>query len=125
MMDPEPWVSRPHPGPRGTPLRVSAKDLERLEAAVRPAKAEKRIVQRAQAALLMAQGVSIRDTAKALEVTDRTVRRWRQRFLRTGDIVAALADAPRSGRPRTLSRTPMRRGLRPKGAGSPKTSASP
>jgi hypothetical protein len=104
MVDPEPWMSRPHPGPRGKPLPLSRGDRERVEAAIRPAKVEKRVVLRAEAALLMATGVSTRDTAKALGVNDRTVRRWRQRFLQTGDIVAALADARRSGRPPSLSR---------------------
>ena len=121
MLDPEPWVSRPHPGPRGKALPLSREERDRVEAAVRPAKTEKRIVRRAEAALLMAQGVSIRDTAKALGVNDRTVRRWRRRFLQTGDIVAALADAPRSGRPHTLSRTPTRRGSKPRRAGCPRT----
>ena len=90
-------------------MPMSCEVAEQVKAAVRPSKAEKRVVLRGQAALLMSQGVSIRDTAKALGVNDRTVRRWRQRFLQTGDIIAALADAPRSGRPRALSRTRMPR----------------
>jgi hypothetical protein len=110
MVDPELWVSRPHPGPRGKPLPLSRKDREKLEAAIRPATAEKRIVCRAEAALLMADGVSIGDTSKALGVDARTVERWRKRFLEADTIEAALADAPRSGRPRSLSRRSTRRG---------------
>jgi transposase-like protein len=44
--------------------------------------------------LAMADGLSIVDTAKALHVKDRTVRRWRKRFKDAQDAVAALADAP-------------------------------
>jgi len=103
---------------------MAREDRERMEAAIRPAKAEKRIVRRAEAALLMSEGVSTRDTAKALGVNDRTVRRWRRRFLQADDIVAALADAPRSGRPVSLSRTPMPPASRPRHANRPATSAS-
>jgi hypothetical protein len=108
MVDPELWVNRPHPGPRGKPLPLSRKDREKLEAAIRPATAEKRIVRRAEAWLLMADGVSIRDTGAALGVDDATVWRWRKRFQQADSIETALADAPRSGRPRALSRRPMR-----------------
>jgi hypothetical protein len=104
MVDPEPWVNRPHPGPRGKPLPLSRKDRAKLEAAMRPATAEKRVVRRAEAALLMAAGVSVRDTGQALGADPRTVERWRKRFLTAETIEAALADAPRSGRPRALSR---------------------
>jgi len=123
MINPEPWLSRPHPGPRGKPLPVSREDRARLEAAIRPSKAQKRIVQRAEAALLMSEGMSTRDTAKALGVNDRTVRRWRQRFLQAGDIVVALADSPRSGRPISLFRTPTRPASKPRRADRPTTSA--
>src|SRR5260370_41982143 len=98
MIDPEPWLSRGHPGPRGEPLPLMHEQCEAIELAIRPAKAEQRVVRRGQAALLMAAGVSIRDTAKALGVQPRTVGRWRKRFLDAGDPVPALADAPRSGR---------------------------
>jgi transposase len=103
---------------------MSPEERKRVEAVVRPAKAEKRVVLRAEAALLMSQGVSTRDTAKALGVNDRTVRRWRQSFLQTGDILAALADAPRSGRPRSLSRTRTLRESRQRHANHRRTSGS-
>jgi hypothetical protein len=109
MINPELWVNRPHPGPRGKPLPLSSEDREKLEAAIRPATAEKRVVRRAEARLLMAAGMSIADTAAALGVDDATVWRWRKRFQQADSIEAALADAPRSGRPRALSRRPMRR----------------
>ena len=110
MVDPELWVNRSHPGPRGKPLRLSREDREKLEAAIRPATAEKRVVRRAEAALLMAAGVSVRDTGAALGADPRTVWKWRKRFLTAKSIEEALADAPRSGRPRALSPRPTRRG---------------
>jgi hypothetical protein len=110
MLDPEPWLSREHPGPRGKPLPLTLDQCEAIEEAIRPGKAEQRVVRRGQAALLMAAGVSICDTAKAVGVEIRTVGRWRRRFLNAADPVAALADAPRSGRPISLFRTQTRRG---------------
>ena len=109
MIDPVPWVSRPHPGPRAEPLALTRSQRERVEAAIRPATAEKRLVQRGQALLLMAAGVSQHDVARALGVHPRTAEKWRQRFIKAADPVGMLADAPRSGRPPSLSRTPSAR----------------
>jgi transposase len=89
---------------------LGAEELAAIEAAIRPAKAEQRVVRRGQAVLLMAKGVSVRDTARAVGANARTVGRWRKRFAEADDPVAKLADAPRSGRPPSLSRTPTRRG---------------
>jgi hypothetical protein len=44
MIDPEPWVTRAHRGPRSTRLPLSQEYREAVEAAIRPATAEKRIV---------------------------------------------------------------------------------
>jgi transposase len=89
-------------------LVLTAAERERIEAAVRPAKAEQRIVRRAQALLMMADGVPGTDIARLLGVNIRTAQEWRRRFDcdNPGD---RLADAPRSGRPPSLSRTPLRR----------------
>ena len=109
MIDPEPWVTRPHPGPRAKPLSLTRSQREAVEAAIRPAKAEKRVVQRGEALLLMAAGVSQHDVARALGVHARTAEKWRQRFLDSDDPVSLLADAPRPGRPPSLSRTRSQR----------------
>ena len=109
MIDPEPWVTRPHPGPRAKPLSLSRSQRDAVEAAIRPATAEKRVVQRGQALLLMADGVSQHDVARALGVHPRTAEKWRRRFRSADDPVSMLADAPRPGRPPSLSRTPSRR----------------
>lgn len=69
---------------------------------MRPEKAERRIVQRAQAVLLLADGVATANVAKLSGVHLRTVEKWRLRFSCT-DPLEKLADTPRSGRPRALS----------------------
>ncbi len=80
MIDPTPWAHRPHPGPRTVPLELSADQRMDLEAALRPDKAENRIVRRAQAVLFMAAWVPASDIAKVLGVHPRTVEKWRVRF---------------------------------------------
>ncbi|HEX3584123.1 MAG TPA: helix-turn-helix domain-containing protein [Thermoanaerobaculia bacterium] len=124
MIDPEPWLARPHPGPRATPLPLSPEAREAVAARIRPATAEKRIVLRGAALLAMADGLSIVDTSKALHVNARTVRRWRRRFKDAEDVALALADAPRSGRPPSLSPTRMRRASKLTPASRPATSGS-
>ena len=124
MLDPTRWANRPHPGPRTVPLAITSDQLEAVETAIRPAKAEKRIVRRGEAVRLMAAGVAAPDIAALLGVHIRTVYRWRVRFS-CPDPVAKLADALRSGRPRSLAlrgglcegrgrgvSSPQRRGLR-------------
>lgn len=104
MIDSTPWVTRPHRGPRAKALVLTPEQREQVELAIRPAKAEVRIVRRGQALLLFADGVSADDVAKILHVNEKTAWEWKRRFKTAADPVAALADAPRSGRPRALSR---------------------
>ena len=99
MIDPQPWVNRPHPGPRAKRLPITPEQREAVEAALRPGKTEQRIAKRAQALLLMAEGVCNGDIAMLVGVHVRTVEKWKARFTGTDDPVARLADAPRSGRP--------------------------
>lgn len=101
-------VGRPHGGRPTVALVVSAEERTRIEAALRPAKAEQRVVRRAQALLMMADGVPGTDIARVLGVHVRTVQEWRRRF-ECATPSDKLADAPRSGRPPSLSRTPTRR----------------
>ena len=75
---------------------------------MRPAKAEQRIVRRSQALLMMADGVPGTDIARLLGMHIVTVQRLRRRF-DCENPVEKLADAPRSGRPPSLSRTPTQR----------------
>ena len=110
MIDPTPWVSRAHRGPRAEVLVMTAADRAAVETAIRPAKAEKRLVLRGQALLLMAAGVGPNEVARLVGVHARTAWRWKKRFSEADDMVSRLADAPRPGRPPSLSRTPQLRG---------------
>lgn len=102
-------LARRHGGRPTVPLALSPEQRAKVEAAVRPAKAEQRVVRRGRALLMMADGVAGSDIAHLLGVHVRTVREWRERF---DDEHPAdkLVDAPRSGRPPSLSRRRMRRG---------------
>jgi Winged helix-turn helix len=105
MIDSSPWANRPHRGRPTVPLPLSADQRLDIEAAMRPEKAERRIVVRAQALLFMADGVPAPDIAMVLGVHERTVFKWRKRF-ECEHPETKLADAPRSGRPPSLSREP-------------------
>jgi hypothetical protein len=87
------------------PVALTPEQREHVEALLRRAKVEKRIYLRGRALLLMADGVPANRVAWTLRIHERTAEKWRHRF-RKGDPVAMLADAPRAGRPRALSRTP-------------------
>jgi hypothetical protein len=105
MIDYSALAGRAHGGRPTVAIALSAEERARVEAAMRPAKAEQRIVRRAQALLMMADGVPAADIARLLGADVRTVRRWHRRF-DCERPVDQLADAPRSGRPPSLSRTP-------------------
>jgi hypothetical protein len=123
MIDPEPWVTRAHPGPRAKRFPLACEQREQVEEAIRPAKTEARVLKRGEALLLMVEGVGSGDIARLLGIHVRTVFRWKARFASTDNPVAKLEDAPRSGRPASLSRTPTRRASKPRHADRPKTSA--
>jgi len=108
MIDSTPWAKRVHGGRRTIPLSLTASERERLERLLRLGTVERRIALRAQAALLLADGVTGHDAAVLLGVSDSTVDEWKLRF-RDGNVVEKLADAPRPGRPRALSRPPNER----------------
>lgn len=88
---------------RIAPPVVLSPDVRRvLEARVRAQRASARSVERAQMVLLAADGWQDQLIAMQLQMTPEKVARWRRRFLAEG--VAALdQDAPRSGRPRTIT----------------------
>ena len=67
-----------------------------------------REVIRAKIVLLAAEGASDVQIAEKLDCTDRTVWKWRRRFLAEG--LAGLDERPRPGRPRSFSPRPDRRG---------------
>lgn len=98
-------TARTRCGPPTIPITLTAEQRQQVEAMLRRSKVEKRIYLRGRALLMMAEGVPANRIAWELRVHERTTERWRQWF-RQGDPVQMLADAPRSGRPRSLSRTP-------------------
>ena len=110
MIDSTPWVNRPHPGPRAERLALTPKQREAVEALLRAGTTEVRVARRAQALLLMADGAGPGDIAMLVGVHLRTVTGWRVCFKQAPDPVAMLADAPRSGRPPSLSPRPMQPG---------------
>lgn len=78
---------------------LSDEQKEALEAVWREGAAHRERV-RAHAVLLSARGYSIDELAEVLAVERDAVGRWLSRWEEGG--VAALADAPRAGRPRRL-----------------------
>ena len=109
MIDSTPWAGRYHPGPPTIPLHLTTADRHELEQQLAAAgKVQKRVLVRAQALLLMADGVSPVDVAKLLGLHERSVRRLKQRF-NVNNPLERLMDAPRTGRPPSLSRKPNAR----------------
>lgn len=84
-------------------LEVRAEDRAELARWLRLSTARKSQVERARIILLSAQGLSAEAIGTKLDVQRITVYKWRARYRAGG--VAALADAPRPGSPRTLSKS--------------------
>jgi hypothetical protein len=95
-------------GPPTIPIVLTTEQRRQVVAMLRRSKVQKRVYLRGQALLMMADGVPCNRIAWELQVHERTTERWRQWF-QQGDPVQMLADAPRSGRPHSLSRTPTAR----------------
>ncbi len=87
------------------PVPLTREQRAQVEAELRRGKVEKRVYLRARALLMMADGTPANRVAWELQVHERTAEKWRQRF-RQEDPVARLADAPRTGRPHSLSPKP-------------------
>src|SRR5437867_4024872 len=85
-------------------------DKSRLKRALKQA-VDKRTFQRVQAVLLAAQGRPISEVAEISGVNVRTVYLWLECYLDQHQV-AALTDAPRSGRPPTAKRITAARLLR-------------
>lgn len=100
------WIAteRTRCGPPTVPIPLTPQQREQVVALVRKRTVERRVYVRARALLMAADGVPANRIAWELGVHERTAERWLRRF-REGDPVDMLADAHRSGRPRSLSRT--------------------
>lgn len=120
MIDSSAYAFRPHPGRETVPLALTSAQRAHCEALLRAGSTEQRVARRAQAVLLLADGVTASDTARLLGVHERTVFKWRDRFA-IADPTTRLADAPRPGRPPSLSRPRPARASSPRRAGRPPT----
>ncbi len=93
------------------PVVLSPEQRAVLEAQARARRASARSVERARIVLLAAAGLQNRDIAAQLQIMPETVARWRRRFL-TGGVEALAHDAPRPGRPRTITDAQVRKVVR-------------
>jgi transposase len=84
---------------KATPIVVSAAERTALETWVRAPTTEQRLVERARVVLLAADGWASRAIAREVGCARGVVSRWRMRFAE--GRLAGLADAPRSGKPRS------------------------
>jgi hypothetical protein len=108
MIKSEALAGRRHRGPATVPLALPTEARAHCEALLRAGTTERRVAQRAQALLLLADGVDSTSIAAALGVHQRTVFKWKLRF-DVSDPVSKLTDAPGAGRPISLFPTPRRR----------------
>jgi len=90
---------------RGAKVWLGREVRDDLERFVRSRTLAARLVQRAQIILMAAARKSDPEIAQAVGVVRQTVGLWRNRFVAQG-IAGIEKDAPRSGRPRTI--TPAR-----------------
>src|SRR4051812_45833650 len=92
---------------RSRGVRLSGADRKRLAAALEIAR-EARVYRRVDALLLVAQGQTVAEAARRCHVDRSSVHRWLGQYS-AGRDATALADRPRSGRPRQSSQLTPRR----------------
>lgn len=85
----------------GKPIELTVAEKEELLTMSRSHKLEKRYVERAEIILLSEQGLSMNDIVEKTGLSKPVVNKWRQRFRQYG--IDGLKDAPRSGKPRTIT----------------------
>ena len=81
-------------------IALTAEERSELERLTRGRKVWRGLSDRAQIVLLAAEGLTNVEIARALDVTDQTARKWRNRFAE--HRLDGLDDEPRSGRPRRI-----------------------
>jgi len=84
-----------------SPIELSAQEREKLELIASRPKSSQRDAKRARIILLCAEEKTNTEIAAIMGACVQTVGKWRERF--AADGIAGLADAPRSGAPRTIS----------------------
>src|SRR5712692_5021010 len=85
-------------GPKPKAVRLAPRIRRELEWTAHSGVAAHRRVQRARIILLSAKTISTPAIARQVGCSERTVRKWRSRFLRQSTM-ASLKDDARSGRP--------------------------
>ena len=88
-------------------VRLSGADRKRLAAALEAAR-EARVYRRVEALLLVAEGQTVAEAARRCHAARSSVHRWLRQYGARRDATA-LADRPRSGRPRRGGRLTPRR----------------
>ncbi|MFI6865253.1 IS630 family transposase [Streptomyces sp. NPDC050421] len=89
------------PGPKIPPLSVTDAQRAVLEGWVRRRSTSQALAQRSRIVLACAEGRSILEVSRRLNVAADTVRTWRRRFIERG--LDGLSDEPRPGAPRKIS----------------------
>ena len=84
------------------PVELSPEQITALERMARQRSQPVRLVERARIVLLAAEGLENNQIARRMHITPEKVARWRSRFL-AGGITALEKDAPRPGKPRTIT----------------------
>jgi transposase len=90
-----------------TPIILTAEERITLAGWVRSSRTEQRLVARAKIVLLASGGVASRAIAREVGCARGAVSKWRVRFAQ--GRLAGLADAPRSGKPKTYGASADRR----------------
>ena len=85
--------------PGRTPIALSEYQREQLLRWVSSPGTSARILRRSRIVLQLASGTSVHHASKVLNISEPTIRLWRDRF-RSGGLEALTTDAPRPGRPR-------------------------
>ncbi|MCF8351412.1 MAG: IS630 family transposase [Bacteroidales bacterium] len=85
----------------GKPIQLTLDEKQELLTMSRSRKLEKRYVERADVILYSDQGLSMEEIVSKTGLSKPVVNKWRQRFRENG--ISGLKDAPRSGKPRTIT----------------------
>ena len=101
-------------------VTLSPEQPEVLERMARARSMPARIVERARIVLLAADGMQDKHIAGQLNITPEKAARWRNRFL-DGGFAALEKDAPRPGKPRTITRAKIQQVVADDAAQKPAT----
>jgi transposase len=84
-------------------INLEQDEYKELQKIISRQKSEVRMVFRAKIIVLLSEGITEQEVAKALSVNIKTIRKWASRFIEAG--IEGLNDTPRSGAPCKFSAT--------------------